>query len=129
MQLDRREEGRVVDQIGVRGGRLEGCEQVQERGLLGFAQALEVQDLAEVGVGFVGDVDEVGLHEGFGRRGADLEGFEERVDARHGLGDAFYEAAGVSGAGGGWEGVGGDQLWDLYVFSVCGGVGGGAAGG
>ena len=30
-------------------------------------------------------MDEVGLDEGFGGGGADLEGFEEGVQARHGL--------------------------------------------
>ena len=30
-------------------------------------------------------MDEVGLDEGFGGGGADLEGFEERVEAGHGL--------------------------------------------
>lgn len=40
------------------GGRgFERVEEVHERGLLGTTDALQVEDLAEVGVGFVGDVD------------------------------------------------------------------------
>ena len=34
--------------------------------LLAAADALHVEDLAEVGVVLVGDVDQVGLYEGFG---------------------------------------------------------------
>ena len=44
----------------------EGREEVEELCLLCFADSLEIEDFAEVSVGFVGDVDEVGLYEGFG---------------------------------------------------------------
>ena len=67
-------------------------EQLEEVGLLVAADALQLQDAAEVGVGPVGEVDQVGLDEGLGRRGAHLEGLEERVDARHGCVDALDEA-------------------------------------
>ena len=61
----------------------EGREEVEELGLLSLADALEIHDLFEVGVRFVGNVDEVGLYECLWWRGADLECFEERVDLRH----------------------------------------------
>lgn len=67
-------------------------EEVHEDGLVGAADALEVEDFPEVGVGFVGDVNEVGLDEGFWGMGADLEGFEEGVDFRHCKLGAFNEA-------------------------------------
>lgn len=66
-----------------------GVEELDESGLVLFADAFELEDLAEIRVGFVADVDEVGLHEGFGRRGPDLERFEERVDLGHALGHAL----------------------------------------
>lgn len=78
-----------------------GVKEVEEVGLVLLAETFEVQDFAEVGVGFVGDVDQVGLHEGFGGGGADLEGFEDGVEARHGLGDTFEVALGWGRGGGG----------------------------
>lgn len=69
-----------VREGGVAGGGAVGLEEVEEVGVVLFAEALEVEDFAEVGVGSVGDVDEVGLHEGFGRGGPHLEGFEDGVD-------------------------------------------------
>ena len=64
----------------------------EEVSMVCLANALELEDLAEVGVGAVGNVDEVGLDEGFWRRWPDLEGFEEGVEARHGCVDAFDKA-------------------------------------
>ena len=49
-----------------------------------FADAFQIQDLSEILLRPVRDVDEVGLHEGFGRKGSHLEGFEEWVQAREG---------------------------------------------
>lgn len=66
-----------------------GVEELDERGLVLLADALEVEDLTEIDVGFVADVDQVGLHESFGRRGSDLERFEERVGFGHALGHAL----------------------------------------
>ena len=63
-------------------------ELLQVRLVLSF-QALEIEDLAKVGVGFVGDVYEVGLDKGFGRGGAHLKRLEDGVDAGHGVGNAF----------------------------------------
>lgn len=62
------------------GGCAEGSEEVEELRLLCLADTLEVEDLAEVGVGFVGNVDEVGLDERFGRRRADLQRLEQGID-------------------------------------------------
>lgn len=76
------------------------AEELNQRPHLGPADALEVQDFAEVGVAAVVDVDEVGLYERFGRGRADLEGFEEGVEAGEGGGDAFLEG-GVRGEEGG----------------------------
>lgn len=45
----------------------ERSEEILKLVLFCFADALEIENLAEIGVGFVGNVDEVGLHEGFGR--------------------------------------------------------------
>lgn len=66
-----------------------GVEELDESRLVLFANTLEVEDLPEIGVGFVADVDQIGLHESFGRRGSDLERFEERVDFGHALGHAL----------------------------------------
>ncbi len=66
-----------------------GVEELDERRLVLLADALEVEHLTEVDVGFVADVDQIGLHESFGRRGSDLERFEERVDFGHALGHAL----------------------------------------
>lgn len=76
----------------MRGGRTVGGEEVDKGGLVLFADTLQVEDFAEVGVGFVGDVDQIRLHERFWRRGADLQRFEEGVDFAHALVDAFGEA-------------------------------------
>ena len=46
-------------------------------------------------------MDEVGLDEAFCGGGADLEGFEEGVEACHGLGDAFGEVGERGGGSGG----------------------------
>lgn len=62
------------------------------------ADALEVEDLAEVGVVAVRDVDEVGLHESLRRGWVDLDGLEEGLD----LGKAVVDA--LDEAGGGWSG-------------------------
>lgn len=70
----------------------EGREEVEKLSLLSLADALEIKNLAEVGVGFVGNMDKVGLHEGFWRRRTNLQRFEKRVDLGHGLIYAFDEA-------------------------------------
>jgi hypothetical protein len=70
--------------------------------LISFTDALEVENLAEVGVGFVGYVDEVCLDESFGGRRADLEGFEERVDAGHALIHAFDETTTIGSVAEEW---------------------------
>ena len=88
-----------------------GVKELDEVGVVGLAHALEVEHLAEVGVGFVGDVDEVGLDEGFGGGGPDLEGLEEGVEPGHGCRDAFEVAGGGGGAGGGGEG---DELFEGF---------------
>ncbi len=72
-------------------------EEFDELRLVLLADALEVEDFLEVGVGAVADVDEVGLHDGLRGGRAYLEGFEERVDFGHALGYAFE----VAGWGGG----------------------------
>lgn len=72
-------------------------EQVDQVGLILFAtDAFEFEDFAEVEVGFVADVDQIGLHERFRGRRSDLEGLEDGIDPRHGLGNTF-EVAGCSG--------------------------------
>ncbi len=43
-------------------------EEVKQVGLVLLAESFEVEDFAEVGVGFVRDMDEIGLDQGF-RRG------------------------------------------------------------
>lgn len=72
--------------------------------------AFELEDALEVGVGAVADEVEVGLDEPFRRGGADLEGFEKRVDLGHGLVDALDVAC--------WRGRRGWNVW------VRGGAGG-----
>lgn len=52
-----------------------GLKQVNQVGLILLAETFEVEDFAEVGVGFVGDVDEIGLHQSFRRGRPDLERF------------------------------------------------------
>lgn len=54
------------------GRRLVRDEYIKERGLVGTTNPFEIENLAEIGVGAVGDVDEVGLDETFWRVGADL---------------------------------------------------------
>lgn len=41
-------------------------EEVNEVSLVLFADAFQLENFPEVGVGFVGNVDEIGLHERFG---------------------------------------------------------------
>ena len=45
----------------------ESGEEVKKLCLLRLADAFEIKDFAEVGVGLVCNVDEVGLYKGFGR--------------------------------------------------------------
>lgn len=71
--------------------------EVQELRLFCLAKTLQFHDFAEVGIGLVRDVDQIGLHKGFGWGWADLERFEERVDSCHGLVHSFYKAVIVSG--------------------------------
>lgn len=59
---------------------------------LAAADSLNVEDFAEVGVAFVCNVKEVGLHEGFWRRGLDLEGLEEGFNLGETGVDALDEA-------------------------------------
>lgn len=79
-------------------------EEVQEVALVLLAEAFEVEDFAEVGVGFVADVDEVGLHQSFRRGRPHLERFENGVDARHGLRHALEIARRWRRGRGGIEG-------------------------
>lgn len=65
---------------------------------LATANALDVEDLAEVGVVLVGDVDQVGLDEGLRRRRLNLESLEEGFDLREAGVDALYETR--------WRGAG-----------------------
>ncbi len=80
-----------------------GLEQVDQIGLVLFANAFQFEDFPEIGVGSVGNVDKVGLDEGFWWGRAYLEGFEDRVEAGHGLGDSFDVAWGWCGTGRGGE--------------------------
>lgn len=102
-------------QILIAGTGSVGAKELDEVGVVGLAHALEVEDLAEVGVGFVGDVDEVGLHEGFGWRGPHLQGLEERVEPGHGCGDSFEVAGGGGDTGRGGEG---DELFEAFFQYV-----------
>ena len=88
--------------------------ELHELRLVFLGDALEIEDLAEVGVGSVGDVDEVGLNEGFGGRGMHLEGFEERVEAGHDKGDTL-DVAGWWGCG--WGG-GGEKVFEGFGEGV-----------
>lgn len=58
-----------------------GLEELEEVGLVLFADSFEVEDFAEVGFRFVGDVDEIGLNEGFRGSRPDLKRFEDRVNS------------------------------------------------
>lgn len=58
----------------------ESGKEVQELCLFCFANALKFKHLAKVGIGFVGNMDQVGLYKGFGWRGADLQCLEERIN-------------------------------------------------
>ena len=75
----------------MRFGALVRVEDLDERALLGLADALEVEHFAEVGFAGVGDVQEVRSHERFGRRRVDLERLEERDHARERLRGTFDE--------------------------------------
>lgn len=44
------------------------------------ADALDVEDLAEIGIALVGNMHEVGLDESFWGRRANLEGFQDRFN-------------------------------------------------
>jgi len=90
--LQRREERRALDEIVVAWCSAEGTEEVDQGGLFGLTDAFKVEDFTEVGVGPVGDVDEIRLDKSFWRRRADLEGFEQRVHLGHALVDSFNEA-------------------------------------
>ena len=57
--------------------------------LVWLPNALEVEDLAEIGVGFVGNVNEVRLDKRFRWGGTHLQRLQDRVDAGHGLRDAL----------------------------------------
>jgi hypothetical protein len=57
------------------------------------SDTLELENLAEVGVGAVPNVAEVGLNQTFGWDGPDLKSFEQRVDARHALIDTLHKAS------------------------------------
>lgn len=57
-----------------------GLEELEEVGLVLFADSFEVENFAEIGFGFVGDVDEIGLNKGFRWSGPDLKRFEDRVN-------------------------------------------------
>ena len=68
-------------QIFVSGARAVGLEELDQVRLVCFFETFEIQDFAEVGVGFVGDMNQVGLDESFGWGGPDLECFEDGVNA------------------------------------------------
>ena len=96
--------GGAWSEIGVRKGELSTSPawlgealKAEKRSRSCLAETLQVHNLAEVCVGLVRDVDQIGLHKGFGWGWADLERFEERVDACHGLVHSFYKAVIVSG--------------------------------
>lgn len=93
-----------------------GLKELDEVGLVLFADALQVEDFSEIGVGFVGDVDEVGLDEGFGRGRPNLEGFEDGIEAGHGLRDAFGVGGGWSGV---WRGVEGEEFFEAFFEDVA----------
>ena len=58
-----------------------GLEELDQVRLVRFLETFEIQDFAKVGVGFVGDVNQVGLDESFWRGGPNLECFEDGVNA------------------------------------------------
>lgn len=60
--------------------------------MFAFLEAFEVHDFPEVGVGFVGDVDEVGLYESLRWSWTYLKSLQERIDACHSLIDPLDEA-------------------------------------
>ena len=69
-----------------------------------FLETFQIEEFAEVGIRFVGDVNEISLDEGFRRRRADLEGFEDGVDAGSGLGNSLEIAGWRGGFGGAIDG-------------------------
>lgn len=89
--------------------------ELDELGVVFLGDALEVEDFSEVGVGPVGDVDEVGLYEGFGWRGAHLKGFEEGEQAGHDHRDALDVA--------GWGGRVWKSRGEEVFKSFCEGIG------
>lgn len=66
--------------------------------VLATANALKVEDFAEIGVVLVCDVDQIGLDKGLGRRRLNLEGLEEGFNLRKAGVDALYETR--------WRGAG-----------------------
>lgn len=66
---------------------------------LSAANSFQVQDLAEVVVIAVGDVDQVGLNEGFRWGWSDLKGLQKRFDLEEAAVHAFDKAS----WGWGWE--------------------------
>jgi hypothetical protein len=57
----------------------------------------QLEDFAEIRIGAITDVDQVGLHETLGGRRPDLKGFEERIETAH----AVVYALDETGLGGG----------------------------
>lgn len=57
-----------------------GLEELDQVSLVSFLETFEIQDFAEVDVRFVGNVNQVGLHQSFWRGGPNLECFEDRVN-------------------------------------------------
>lgn len=63
--------------------------QLEKMCLIRLPDALEVQDLAEIGIGLVGNVNEVRLDKRFRRGGTHLQRLQDGVNAGHSLRDAL----------------------------------------
>ena len=66
-----------------------GRKKLHQMTLILPANPLKVENFPKVGIRLVSYMNEVGLDKGLGRRRANLEGFDERGEARHGLNDAL----------------------------------------
>jgi hypothetical protein len=66
-------------------------EKLNKMWLIRFSNTFKLKDLLEIGLGFVTDVDKIGLNEAFGRRWPYLESLEERIKPTHTLIHLFHE--------------------------------------